>query len=195
MIRWPVLSLLASGCLPFALPPSRVEVGGGAEASEARPVAVVRGSVHPLGMFRRTRERVVDAGMGYGLITRGLGENVHGPFVMAEYFAWRRELSGERAWRLGINGGGGLAFSHSRGQSQRGFDLTLGVDFEQAGFAEGAFSGNGLGAVGYGEWSFGAFAAVGTTRFSGLSLYSFVAGIQGRLPGALGLMCCATPRL
>ncbi len=185
-----LVALLASGCLPFAVPPARVEAGAGLEATETRPIAAVKASVQPLGMFAPAHRRRVDAGMGYGFITRGADSTVHGPFVSGEYFLWQRDIAADRAWRLGVLGSGGLAFS---GESERGYQAALGVDFEQTGFVGGFASGNQVAVGGYGEWTFGTFASVGVMRVGGLDLYSFVVGLQGRVPGSIGAICCLTP--
>ncbi len=92
-------------------------------------------------------------------------------------------------------GSGGLVFSGGDAErTQRGFDMTLGVEFEQTGFASGSLASQGSGVLGYGEWGLGTFAEVGRTQMHELEFYSFVIGVHGRLPAMLGVLCCASPR-
>jgi len=80
-----------SGGCAIALPPSRVELGGGirgftgtARRGPVRPVLGLRASLHPLQLDPALLRRQVDFGVGYLIDAydfKEQGTTVHGPFV------------------------------------------------------------------------------------------------------------------
>ncbi len=124
----------------------------------------MRASLHPLDVVRAVHGRRVDAGLGYSL-TSGLvpAKWVSGPFLMGEYFVWRKAVDPRNSWRLGAVGTAGLQFMQVHGRRENGFAGSIGVDLERAGTLSGSASGHQFVLGAHGEWSIGPVGSASRT--------------------------------
>jgi hypothetical protein len=191
-----VLAWSSTGCA-FALPPSRVELGGGvrrwsgAERGEpAGPVAALRASMHPLQLDPASLQRPVDFGVGYLLDAYDFqepGTTVHGAFV---------ELSGS----LPISADGpNVVVLSARQQGRMLFDavsplpgagFAVQLSFEAVSFTRGPWSTNRhdelSAGVSYGEVAMGLYLEGATGLIGADHVQTLTGGLMLRVPALLG---------
>lgn len=195
------------GCVPFALPPGQASAGGAttgkaaprraARASDEGGGYMLRGAVHPLGLFDGDQNRSVDIGAGYTL-ERAMRDDgprqAQGPYLELDVFPVRAH-AGPFTARGGVRASGELLVAPDEdGGDEVGGGGTLALAIELASFAEGAFAsgsgGNGVAGVAYGEVGVGAYAGVSHRRFPSDDYWMASAGLSLRVPAAAGFVCC-----
>lgn len=204
---WAPLMALTTGCLPFVVPPAKVEIGAGPamgavkrSGGTLRPKSVtqLRAGFHPLDMMPTAADGPFDAGIGYGgdLVfghSPGGGRtSAHGPYLEAAYFPLRVP-AGKAVFRWGARGDLDLLYLEPK--NVLGWGGTLVTELEITGHAQGAFAdADGDGAVfgtAWGQWSLGAFVGASARDFPVSHYQAITAGISARLPFMLGIVCCA----
>jgi hypothetical protein len=204
------LSVLFSGCLPFAVPPARVEIGavpglgvaapsaaGEAETAGESPdgekstPVVLRGAIHPLQMVPDLRGRAIDFGVGYmveGVDDRDGGVWRDGPYAELGVFPFRWDLGSRDRLRAGARI---LGESFLRDDAGFRAGATAVASVEITGFTDGAFSSPDAVGVAYGEWGLGVFAGPSVRVGANRSAWTGTVGLSARIPLAVGVVCCA----
>jgi hypothetical protein len=195
-----ILLLLISsmtGCLPFALPPLRAELGGspssgpsGSESDVAGPVVSGRLGFHPLQVFRDTTSRAWDVGVGYARESSSGRTAHHGPYAELAAYPLRGDASSGKRFRVGLMT---IAQAYLDPTSPYRTSATVAGTAEIAGFSDGTFQSDDASGVARGEWGLGIFAGP-SARFGGADVaWSGTVGITARVPMALGFVCCLQP--
>jgi len=198
------IALSCASCLPFAVPPGQVSLATHASPPGPPPVAdrlpldrrgeelVVRGGLHPQQLFPSERTRVVDVGAGYRIGASDGRTSAHGPYAEIDVFPYVHR-SGGMVTRLGVrNVAEALYDTEGR---HVGWGASGLLSAELAGFVRAAGASGGRGDVvagaAYGEVALGLFAGVSHREVDGQSTTQLTAGISGRIPAAVGIVCCA----
>lgn len=223
-MRWvlPSIVLAMPGCMPFVLPPSRVEVGtspnqqyvpdvSGEQGHAASPAAapgsgpqtgavLVRAGVHPLQVVPKLAGRRVDVGVGYmleGTSDPDLVRRREGPYVELGAFPIQARLGANSRVRAGA-----VAVGEYFVRDDQGYRAGIGAagTVEVVAFSKGAFessdgSSRGVETSGwsYGEWAIGAFAGPTVRVGNQMEQWSGTFGISARMPFAIGVACCFDP--
>jgi hypothetical protein len=186
-----------AGCIavPFALPPSKVQIGAGTR-SVARPghdetdvPLQVRAGLSPLGLSPDMLDRRIDVGVGY-LLETGKATRIQGGYLDAGGVLGRWPLGDGGLFRAMTSVQLRLLAEQDGMQLGRGGAVQLGgelVTFKQGAFSSSSHRGGAFG-VDYGEGGFGlyleaAYAQIGSTTIQSASL-----GLTIRLPGAAGVL-------
>jgi hypothetical protein len=167
-MRWALIAFLCTGCVGWAVPPSRVTATGGLAAQALSEPDPVRGSATAdagmilrtegdlLSAFDRAQSRPLDVGAGFMLLdlpeTDALAR--YGPMISgrAHLITWRE---GDAVVRVSVGGNADVLFRYG-GFGGAGGSATL--DLEIAGWVHDSGAGGGADANGVG---FGAYAAEG----------------------------------
>lgn len=198
----------SAGCLPFALPPSRVSAGGGpivnrlderAGSEPAAGVASLRAGVHPLQALDAAPRAWLDAGAGYqveGPLRAG-APYVHGPYLDLGVYPMRLPLN-KTAY---LRGGGRVLFDYlllrGAGASEDGFGGALVGNLEVTSEGSGAFvnadEDAAVAGLTQGAWGVGLFAGAESRRFGDSHYEGATFGVTLRVPLVIGVICCALP--
>jgi len=201
------LTLWFSGCLPFAVPPSRIESGVGTRFYERDPATgviapksagVLRGAIHPTQVLGAPAERLFDVGLGY----RGEwrlsepGPALHGPYAELGLYPLRAPLGRRTRLRWGSYASADVVLADQRAP---GVGATLGTLLELSGeSAGGSFShvdeDSAVFGAAQGQWAVGLFANTALREVNDDFSQSVVTGMSLRLPFVVGVACCAWPR-
>ncbi len=197
-----LVAAATSGCV-VAVPPSRLELGGGRSGGPARApdgssstVGSVRASVAPLQIDSRWRERSFDFGLGY-MYDRDMSDDrgggppavsLHGAFLEAGGLVVL-ERSGNMVVSLGARGQGRVLVDPATDRVGPGMALQLSTEI--VGFADGAWAasgGRGF-AAGYshGEGSMGLYVEGAYGSLDRQGLYSMTGGLVWRLPATIAV--------
>lgn len=207
-------ALVVPSCLPFAIPPSRIEMGSVPADARGRMLpgeggtvqdspastspatdgpAVLRIGIHPLQVVPRLAGRRIDVGAGYMAENGGQGDSAwsrEGPYAEVGLYPFQAFLGGDYRLRAGA-----VALGEYYLRDDRGYREGLGVSaaVELFGFTSGGFqSPNAVGAT-YGEWAFGAFAGPGVRLGEQGEKWAGTFGISARIPLTVGVICCIDP--
>jgi hypothetical protein len=190
--------ILLAGCVPFAFPPSRTDLGfaavargqeGGAGVRLATGVYLASATINPA--------LPLDVGAGYTL-TAPLRAPAEGPGGLAQgaYLEGVRHLplsplDHAGAGRLQVGGRGAMLFG--RGGARPGFELTarLGIEGFKTVNGELETSSDAV-AVGFGQLGIGGFVEAGYQALPGTGGSAFIGnvGLSVRLPAIFGIVCC-----
>lgn len=206
-----VLAGLGSACLPFAVPPARVETGLGArwferEAPSSQDsvaeVGVVRAGFHPTQLLEAPAERSWDFGLGYRAewridakpATEGRSAALQGPYAEVGVYPLRASLGSGTRLRWGGYASADAVFGEDR---KFGPGATLGTLLEVTGDGAGSFtstdSEGGVTGLAYGQWALGLFAHASLRRADDRFSQSLITGLSFRLPFVAGVACCFLP--
>jgi hypothetical protein len=200
-------------CLPFVVPPARLEVGPAmrrGDIHETNPNAkdahlvAFRGALHPIGGLKNGDRKPYDVGIGYAIENQASNDTstgnsrastIHGPYVEVGAYPLRLPIEEKYAIRAGVYGTvNALVRDNS---SESGLGLTVGPLVEFTHNVTGPFSsedeeGKTAGAAS-GYWGFGIYGNASYRQFDGHGSYAYSAGVSVRIPFALGVACCAVP--
>jgi hypothetical protein len=196
-----------SGCLPFAVPPARVESGIGTRlfdreepggTSAATPTGVLRAGFHPTQLFDSAENRRWDVGLGYRLEWR-LHEQtppLQGPYAELGFYPLRLAVGRGTRFRWGSYTSADAVLRDGAGF---GPGATLGTLIELSGTTSGTFSNaddqGGVAGAAFGQWAFGMFANTSLRAIDDRVSQSMTAGMSLRVPFAAGVACCFWPSL
>jgi hypothetical protein len=206
---------LCAACFPFVSPPAKLSFAGGATPApitdpldaekKPRGVGEFRAAIQPLGLSESLHDRRFDLGVGYVAHDAFTGDTsvfTQGPYVELDYFPWQRRKHLEHRIRWGARASADLLFADIEGANELGFGGLVGFGFEYTGFAgltpfvtptqsnDGEKDGALIG-VAHGEWSIGVFAGASVRHVAGQTAFAGLLGLEGRLPFAAGIICCA----
>lgn len=217
MLRWFLAWVIAgTGCMPFAVPPARLSLGGGPVtgavpygASEL-PLdvgATFRAGFHPLDLAEGSSERAFDVGAGYVLdwlstdmpnSPNAPPEDDHtyaqGPYLQGAYSPLRHRL-GDTYLRVGGRADIDLLFLPN--QPETGFGGSAVLELELSHDVSGPFASSqddepGFAAgVQHGRWALGVFAGGTLRQFDDQGYGGLTAGLSVRIPLLVGIACCA----
>ncbi len=218
MLRLLAVALLAFGCVPFALPPSRLSLGtgpvtGGVDRENdvllrTKQVTSLRAGLHPLSALNRAAERPVDVGLGYQadfiagserptqpVERRDSHDLAHGPYLEAAYYPLRPRVGEATYLRVGGRGNADLLFLEP--DQRVGLGGSAAVELELVRDVTGPFVDAGddgvvVGAQ-QGQWALGLFVGGTVRRFPDATYGGLTLGVSVRLPLAAGFACCAWP--
>jgi hypothetical protein len=201
------LVLSASGCLPFAVPPARVETGIGTRLYTRDPsngalgpqsTRVLRGAIHPLQLRKDPANRLLDVGLGYRgeWLVAVPSPALHGPYAELGLYPVRASLSRRLRLRWGGYASGDALLS---ARQDPGFGATLGTLLE---FSGETLSGNfsrvdtdsAVFGTAQGQWAVGLFASTAVREVDDDFSQSVVTGMSVRLPLVVGVACCVWPK-
>jgi hypothetical protein len=200
------LAWLASGCLPFIVPPARISVGAGAELGKvpgsspqaAQSFVALRGGIHPLDALSGSEKSVLDVALGYQgeLPTEQTTPRVYGPYLELGAYPLNTPLSTALTLKAGLFGSADLLYRS--GFAETGVGATVGGLVEVTGRADGPFAstsddGSVVAGSSAGRWSVGLFGSGSRRGFSDGAYNDVVIGLSVRVPFAAGIVCCAWP--
>jgi len=201
-----LIAALAGGCVPIALPPSKVSITGGGAAqtleqpdptagsTQASSAVTFRAEVDPL-QFWDPPTRPIDVGVGLVLSDFPDAERADearlGPSVGAVAHLWAERLGDDGIARLSVGGNLDLLASLASGLDGFGvagvFEAEIGTmprsDFGASGDEDGVFVGGAIGSLTVALRVEAAYQYLddGTHRFL------LTAGLRFRLPAMLGV--------
>jgi hypothetical protein len=201
------LVLSSSGCVPFALPPARVETGIGTRLYAQDPSSgalgpqstrVLRGALHPLQLREDPASRLLDIGLGYRgeWLVAAPSAALHGPYAELGLYPVRASLSPRLRLRWGGYASGDALLSERQGP---GFGATLGTLLEFSGETRsGSFAAVDDDATVFGtaqgQWAVGLFASTAVREVDDDFSQSVVTGMSVRVPLVVGVACCVWPK-
>jgi hypothetical protein len=196
---------LASACLPFAVPPARVESGLGARLHDPDPPSVpgastqtvaLRAGFHPTQVMDAPVDRKWDVGLGYRGEWR-LNDHappLHGPYAELGFYPLRASVGRGTRLRWGSYASADAVFAES---GTPGPGATLGTVFEVTGSTSGTFSradqDTAVAGAAFGQWAFGLFASTSLREVDDRFSQSVITGMSLRVPFAAGVACCFWP--
>ncbi len=139
---WPLVFLSLTACvpLPFAVPPTKVDIGVAGRLGDDEPGAAtvpIRLGLHPLQILEDRHTRQFDFAPGWGFYPTSSGRFMHGPFFEA---GWLHPLGFDAegsGWRWGLNAKGHYLFAD---ELDSGLGLTLQATIEWTSFVTGPFA-------------------------------------------------------
>lgn len=139
---WPLAFLTLTACvpLPFAVPPTKVDVGVAARLGDDEPGAAtvpIRLGLHLLQMLEDRHERSYDFAPGWGFYPTTSGSFMHGPFFEAGWLHPIKYDAERSGWRWGVNGKGHYLLAEDL---DSGFGVTLQGTIEWTSFVTGPFA-------------------------------------------------------
>lgn len=197
------LALASAGCVPFLVPPARVESGIGTRVHApktpegvegSRATGLVRAGVHPLQLSGPGAPPWADLAFGYRSewVLDGSERPLHGPYAELGLYPLRPRLSRNTRLRFGGYTSADAVLTSAR---EPGLGGTLGTLVELTGFSSGAFGhSDGEGAVGgvsHGRWAVGLFVSTSFRNAERRFSQTLTTGLSLRIPFVVGIACCA----
>lgn len=201
-------------CVPFALPPARVEVGS-VPADERGPIlsregevnssgaasgsvegsnpTLFRAGVHPLQLLPKLAGRRVDVGTGYMIESGRQGDSAwerEGPYAEVGVYPFQAILGLGHRLRAGAVALGEYFLHDDRGY-RAGVSASAAV--ELVGFTSRGFQLPNAVGMTYGEWGLGAFAGPGLRFGDHGEKWAGTFGVSARIPFTMGVVCCIDP--
>jgi hypothetical protein len=209
-VRWlsiVTLAGLGSACLPFAVPPARVESGLGARLQDrdaasqhgvSAQAGALRAGFHPTQVMDSPGERKWDVGLGYRAEWR-LHEQappLHGPYAEFGFYPLRARVGSGTRLRWGSYVSADAVFGEG---TKPGPGATFGTLIEVTGSTSGTFSStdqdSAVAGAAFGQWAFGMFASTSLREVDDSFSQSVITGMSLRVPFAVGVACCFWPSL
>lgn len=185
------LFLTQAGCVvPFALPPTQLQLGGSGRSMPERGDAAfnLRAGVHPMQVGRGWMKRRHDLGAGY-LLDAGSRNTLHGAYLEAAVIPTSGWISKNTLGRVLIRGQGRVMVESDRFVVGRGAALQLTGELTK--FVNGPFEGkDNKGSTfgwGYGEGGAGLYLEGAYTKLGDIDVWTFGGGLTFRLPAAFGV--------
>ena len=200
-----LVAALGSACLPFAVPPARVESGIGArlldrEAASTSPsstqAGAFRAGFHPTQLLSSPSDRTWDVGLGYRAEWRLHEQSppLHGPYAELGFYPLRTGLGRTTRLRWGSYASADAVFEET---TTPGPGATLGTLLELTGSTSGTFSSSdkdsAVAGAAFGQWAFGLFASTSLREVDRRFSQSVITGMSLRVPFAVGVACCFWP--
>jgi hypothetical protein len=200
------LALSSSACVPFLVPPARVESGIGTRVHPpktpegvegSRATGVLRAGFHPLQLVGPGAPPWADFGFGYRSewVLDDSEQPLHGPYAELGLYPVRSRLSNETRLRFGGYTSADALLTSAR---EPGYGATLGTLIEVTGFSSGAFGhsdgDDAVGGLSHGQWAVGLFANTSFRNADDRFSQTLSTGLSFRMPFVVGVACCAWPR-
>lgn len=197
-----LVAAASSGCV-LAVPPSRLELGGGRSGGPGRgpdgasaTVGSVRASVAPLQIDSRWRERSFDFGLGY-MYDRDMFDDEGGPPAVSLHGAFLEagglvvlERSGNMVVSVGARTQGRVLVDPASDRVGPGMALQLSTEI--VGFADGGWAASGgrgfTAGYSHGEGSMGLYVEGAYGSLDRQDLYSMTGGLVWRLPATIAVV-------
>lgn len=192
----------ASACLPFVVPPARLEMGPGLRLHEDRArdvkdgTALIRAAVHPMQVLDGAADQLFDVGVGYRaelpLHDEGEARTLAGPYAELGVYALRVPLGSSTRLRWGGYASADLDLTSTE---PVGFGTTLGTLLEITGSSGGPFANHDADShvlgMAKGQWGIGIFANTSLREVRSDFTQGISAGLSVRIPFMAGVVCCA----
>lgn len=197
------LTLAFGGCVPFLVPPARVESGLGTRVHApkspegvegSRATGLVRAGVHPLQLIGPGAPLWADIAFGYRSewLLDASEQPLHGPYAELGLYPLRPRLSRTTRLRFGGYTSADAVLASVR---EPGLGATLGALVEVTGFSSGAFGHSDgedtVGGVSHGRWAVGLFASTSFRNVDQRFSQTLTTGLSLRIPFVAGIACCA----
>ncbi len=202
--RWSVVSLALTspGCVPFLVPPARVETGIGTRVHPpktregvqgSRATGLLRAGLHPLQLVGPEAPTWADFAFGYRSewMLDDSERPLHGPYAELGLYPVRPRVSRSTRLRFGGYTSADAILSSGR---EPGLGATLGTVVELTGFSSGTFGHEDeedtVGGVTHGQWAVGLFASTSFRNADDRFSQTLGTGLSVRLPFVFGVACC-----
>lgn len=189
------LALASTGCiaLPFAVPPTQLEVGTGIrDSGKGQDVPLeLRGGIAPLGLDPDNMQRTFDIAAG-GIYETGAKRTIEGGYFEIGGRLAAGRISEETLSVARLTARMQARVLKAEGDRELGRGAALRLVGEVVGFADGPFGtfdkdGGAVG-YGYGEGGIGFYAEGAYADVAGSSIWQASAGLVVRLPLAAGVV-------
>lgn len=189
------LAFASSGCvaLPFAVPPTQLEVGTGyRDSGRGRDAPLeLRAGLAPLGLDPSNMERKIDIVAG-GLYETGKARTIEGAYLEAGGLLASSRISEATLDVARLSARMQLRMLTANDAHELGRGAALRLVGEVVGFADGPFGtfdkdGGAVG-YGYGEGGIGFYTEGAYAEVAGTSIWQASAGLVVRLPLAAGIV-------
>ncbi len=199
------LALTSTGCVPFLVPPARVETGIGTRVRPpktrdgvegSRATGMMRAGLHPLQLIGPEAPAWADFAFGYRSewVLDDSERPLHGPYAELGLYPVRPRLSRSTRLRFGGYTSADAILTSAR---EPGLGATLGTLVELTGFSSGAFGHADdedlVGGVTHGQWAVGLFASSSFRNADDRFSQTISTGLSFRMPFVVGIACCAWP--